>query len=163
MKSVKREYFFTECAFVIVYGEAAVGTKRMIERYEYAEYPIEGVHFETAGLGVTDFDCEIKFACGGRSYSVDVRKHENDKAAAIFRVLIELANAQTRNVKFLGLAETAFGRSKIVTENSSSNDFETIEAMLTKYNPVSYKNVLENAYATQFNIEKALVWEGPQE
>ncbi len=151
LKSTKKEYFFTERAFVVVYGEAAVGTKRMIERYEYAEYPITGLHFETAGVGVTDFDCELKFTSGSRFYSVDIKKNETDKAACVFRFLMDLQNAQTRNAKMLRLAEQAFSRNKIINgDNNASNDFETIELMLAKYNPVSYKDVLENAYVTQF-------------
>ena len=151
LKSTKKEYIFTERAFIYVYGEAAVGTKRMIERYEYAEYPVHGLHFETAGLGVTDFDCELKFSVGSRGYSVDIKKNEVSAAAAVFRCLVDLANAQTRNGKMLKLAESSFSRNKIVSENSTSNDFTVLEQMLAKYNPQSYKAVLENAYNVQFN------------
>jgi hypothetical protein len=150
MKSTKREFFFTERAFMVVQGEAAVGTKRMVERYEYAEHPVSGVHFETAGLGVTDFDCELKFTIGNRFYSVDIKKNEAANGAAVFRCLVDLSNAQTRNAKMLRLAETAFARNKIVGENSSANDFTALEAALTKYNPQSYKEVLETSYSTQF-------------
>jgi hypothetical protein len=29
-----------ERAFMVVHGEAAVGTKRIVEHYEYAEHPV---------------------------------------------------------------------------------------------------------------------------
>jgi hypothetical protein len=150
LKSVKKEYFFTERAFMVVHGEAAVGTKRMIERYEYAEHPVSGVHFETAGMGVTDLDCELKFTIGNRFYSVDCKKQEAANAAAVFRCLVDLSNAQTRNAKMMRLAETAFARNKIVGENSAADDFAALEAALAKYNPQSYKQVLEASYSTQF-------------
>jgi hypothetical protein len=151
-KAVKKEYFFTERAFVMVHGESAVGTKRLVERFEYSEFPINEVRFETAGYGISDFDCELKFRTGTRFINIDIQKAETSKAAAAYRLLVSLANAQCRNAKLLTLAEGSLARNKVVPDKISVVDeFVLIEALLNKYNPESYRTVLEEAYAVQFN------------
>lgn len=148
LKSTKREFFFTSHAYYMIQGEAAVGTKRMIHRFEYADYPISNVHFETAGMGVTDFDCEIKFHVAGQFISIDVKKSETDKAAVIFRTLCDLASVQARNAKHYRLSEIALGRSHYYHQGvdaslKTEQDFTFIQTMLERFNPQDYSAVFE--------------------
>lgn len=147
-KSSKREFFFTNRALYIIQGEAAVGTKRTIQRFEYADYPITNVHFETAGMGVTDLDCELKFTIAGSHISIDIRKNESDKAAVIFRVLSDLSIAMTRYAKHYRLAEIALGRNHyyhqgVDTTMKTEQDFAFIQHMLEKFNPQDYGAIFE--------------------
>ena len=58
------QYIFTDKAFVAVFGEAAAGKKRLIRRWDFYDEYISEVVFETAGVGATDHDCELKFVIG---------------------------------------------------------------------------------------------------
>ncbi len=148
-KSTKQEYFFTDRAFLMIRGEAAAGTKRTIQRFEYSDFPITNVHFETAGYGVTDFDCELKFHVAGSFISIDIKKNEIDKAAVVFRTLTDVSAAMSRNAKHYRLAEIALGRNNYYQQGAidsglkAEQDFHFIEQMISKYNPDNYGAIFE--------------------
>ena len=72
IKSRKDEYCFTNLALIHVDGESAISAKRVIRRYDYAQYAIAQVSIETAGT--VDLDIELKFTIGDKLFSIDVRK-----------------------------------------------------------------------------------------
>lgn len=143
-KSVKAEYCFTDIAVVITYG-AAAGKKRTVLRLDYAESSITNVTFETAGMSITDLDCEIKFQIGNQALSIDVKKAETDQAIPGYRVLQELSRVQVRNQKKLRLAieNVHKGLPPSLDSNTAAHQINLVHTLFETLNPISYKEVFE--------------------
>lgn len=154
LKSMKQEHIFTDRAYISVVGNSAAGTKRMVRRFEYYSNPFREVRFETAGYGITDQDCELKFIVGGRDVSIDIRKQETEKAVHVYRILTSLASFQERNSYLLTAITSAMnlrtlqlpsGKDEVSTTVSALNS-ATITDVLNLHNqmvPVSYKHIFE--------------------
>lgn len=95
MVSVKEEFTFTNMALILIEGESATTTRKLVERYDYRNHIIQNVRFESAGH--VDRDCEIKFDIGSKSVSVDITKGEQTSARGIYKVLELLGRAQIAN------------------------------------------------------------------
>lgn len=149
LKSIKKEYLFTDQGVLISAGEAAVGTKRLARRYNWFEAPIRYVMFETAGYGVTDLDCEIKFTIGSENISVDCKKQEDPNARLVVSTLADLARVQARNAQKLRLVESTLTRTVFngTHLNGDANERANINALLDELNPVSYAAVFERHLA----------------
>lgn len=50
LKSSTEEYLFSDLAFVTVKGNSAVGTKKIVSRYEYYDHVISYVTLQTPGI-----------------------------------------------------------------------------------------------------------------
>ena len=85
IKSRKDEYCFTNLALIHVDGESAISSKRVIRRYDYAQYPIGHVSIETAGT--VDLDIELKFTIGDQPFSIDVRKSHLEALKDMYNAL----------------------------------------------------------------------------
>jgi len=140
LKSVKLEYLFTDLGLIMSSGDSSVGTKRLARRFFWFETRVTGVMFETAGYGVTDFDCEIKFNLGNEVISIDVKKHEDPLARVIVAILSDLSRTQSRNAQRLRLAEATLTRSVFNSEriNGGPEERANIVALLDEFNPESY-------------------------
>lgn len=151
LKSSKEEYIFTDKALIAIRGGSGVSKKRSTSRYDYGEHPIKSVSFETAGLGFSDLDCELKLEIGNESLSIDIEKRETDIAISYYRVLVDVSKAIKRNsAKFdLSLAIIKNGSTKVDVRESpdsslraiSSNILDFTEALIIKYQPESYKEI----------------------
>lgn len=147
LKSLKAEYIFTNLAYIFSYGEAAAGKKRNINRYDYSLHKISNVSFETAGMSVTDQDCEIKFHLDGGEVSIDVKKPETELAIAVYRVLLQLSLEQQRDAEKMDLAKASLTQAHfhVDGEVQVNNHLLLVEQVITKFNPVSYLSLLEFA------------------
>ena len=92
IKSKKDEYCFTNYALIHVDGESAISSKRVIKRYDYAQYPIAHVTIETAGT--IDLDIELKFTIGDHVFSIDVRKDHIEQLKDIYKALHTIGKLQ---------------------------------------------------------------------
>jgi hypothetical protein len=95
IKSKKDEYCFTNLALVHVDGDSAVSSKRTIKRYDYAMHTIGAVTIETAGT--IDMDVELKFTCGDKVFSIDVRKDNLEALKDIYKALHTIGKLQQRD------------------------------------------------------------------
>lgn len=150
LKCIKGEYIFTDKAFITVFGDAAVGKKRFVGRYDFYDNYISEVGFETSGIGATDLDCELKFLIGGNAVSIDIKKAEADAAAMVYRVLIAVSRAQVINAQKYKLAESALLRNTF-TEAKQGNlprtvhdDMTAIDGIYERYRPASYIEVFRS-------------------
>lgn len=145
MKSVKKEYLFTDHGLIISAGEAAVGTKRLARRYNWFESIIRNVMFETAGVGLTDLDCEVKFTIGNESISIDCKKQDDPNARILVSLLSDLARTQARNAQCLKLAEATLTRSIFngTRLNGDADERANIVALVNQFDPESYAPVFQ--------------------
>lgn len=149
-KSIKEEYCFTDMSLVVSAGEAAVGKKRTIRRFEYANDMVDDVSFETAGVSVTDLDCEIKFRIGGAYISLDVKKSETELAVMAYRVILELSRVQQRCAKKMALAADSIKKTfpSGLEATSGVHQVQLVHTLVETFNPVSYKEVFERLTPT---------------
>jgi hypothetical protein len=155
LKSLKEDHIFTDKAYIACRGNTSGGTKRIIVRMEYEKYGISDVMFESAGMGLTDQDCELKFAIGGHAVSMDIRKPDAETGVLYYRTLCALAAAQARNHSTLALFKELNGKVKFhITEGSAATVGEalqathtvnqaTAQATLEALAPLSYKHVFQ--------------------
>lgn len=155
LKSPKEDHIFTDQAYIAVRGATAGGAKRLVVRMDYSKYSIADVMIETAGMGLTDQDCELKFTIAHQQVSVDIRKSDQHTAILYYRALCSLANAQARNSQHLMLfkdisAKTTFqivdagnGAVAGTLQAAQSANFENSSAILGSLLPVSYKHVFQ--------------------
>lgn len=145
LKSSKEDHIFTDRSYVAVRGETAGGLKRIIYRADYHMNPIRDVMFETAGMGITDQDCELKFTIGGQCISVDIKKSEQDTGILYYRALTALMIAQARHAQQLQLFQQITARTAIQTaeHNDSATNAASAVAILDQMSPMSYANVLK--------------------
>ena len=147
LKCIKGEYIFTDKAFIQIFGDAAAGRKRTVYRWDFYDYQISDVMFETPGTGMTDLDCELKFNIGRQDISIDIKKNESEPAALVYRILIALQRAQLLNAQKYKLAESALLRNTF-TEAKQGNppktivdDMMAIDAIYERFRPTSYMDV----------------------
>lgn len=107
IKSRKDEYCFTNYALIHVDGESAISSKRIIKRYDYAQYPISHVTIETAGT--IDLDIELKFHIGEIVFSIDVRKDHIEQLKDVYKALHTIGKLQRHDEVARGHAVTAAG------------------------------------------------------
>lgn len=107
IKSRKDEYCFTNYALIHVDGESAISSKRIIKRYDYAQYPISHVTIETAGT--IDLDIELKFHIGEIVFSIDVRKDHIEQLKDVYKALHTIGKLQRHDEGARGHAVTAAG------------------------------------------------------
>jgi hypothetical protein len=111
LKSGKEEHIFTDHAYVFSKGESATSTRRLISRYSYFEHRFTGVMFETAGMGMSDRDVELKFTIGGHFVSIDIWKKEIQTAIVYYKALCAIASVQAKNATMVSLAKDAISKS----------------------------------------------------
>jgi len=154
LKSGKEEHLFTDMAYITSRGASAASTKRLISRLEYQFHPITAVQFETAGMGITDLDCEIKFTIANSSISIDIQKKETDMAKAYYRCLVALSATMKSNAQLHELMRTEKDAIKIsisVPESNVATVMNTAhtemialaEAIERRCNPASYRQIFE--------------------
>lgn len=143
----KGEYIFTDCAVVWVYGDAAAGRKRDVNRLDYREHKIASVSFETAGIN--DWDCQIKIRMGANSFAIDIKKDEQDAGIKVYRILTAVSAVQESEGRYYALAASTFQSAlgSSLTADRSVLDAMTgvvmqgAEAIADKYMRRSYKDV----------------------
>ncbi len=150
--AAKEEYAFTNEALITIKGESAISSKRLVERYEYANHPISRLKFETAGMA--DRDCELKFQMGPTlSISIDIIKADEKQAQLYYRILLAISQEQARNARlweFTKLALETTSRSmhlsdangKSIAEIAAQTQQWLLE-MHDKCNPICYKYVVD--------------------
>lgn len=95
IKSKQDEYCFTNIALIHVDGNSAINTKKMLKRYDYANYPVSEVFLETAGN--IDLDVEIKFNVGGIKFSIDVDKKQIAQLSDLYKALYAMSKIVSEN------------------------------------------------------------------
>ncbi|KAJ3057545.1 hypothetical protein HK097_000011 [Rhizophlyctis rosea] len=123
-KSTKETHIFTDLAYISIKGQSATNTRRFIDRHEYYESHITNICFETAGIGATDRDVELKFNVGvSGTVSIDIWKKEIDVAKEFYKRILKLSHAQARNRNLMTSAENALQK---LTFNLSSDPAASI-------------------------------------
>uniref|UniRef100_K3X6U8 Bacterial Pleckstrin homology domain-containing protein n=1 Tax=Globisporangium ultimum (strain ATCC 200006 / CBS 805.95 / DAOM BR144) TaxID=431595 RepID=K3X6U8_GLOUD len=165
-ESAKEEFAFTNQALIMVCGENATTTRKLIERFEYRDFAVTNVQFETTGR--VDRDCEIKFTLGGEKHvSIDIAKKEEDAVKKYYKVLLALARAQeerARNWKFAqdGLQSASqslkLGKLEPTETNGglagyASQTLGWLTQDFERLNPRCYKSVIVNVLAGQASKE----------
>ena len=141
---------FTDKAFIRISGPAAAGTKRTIIRLDWARCELGSVGFETAGIGATDLDCEVKFIIGGHQMSIDVAKAQQLEAIKIYRLLTKLCMVQQENVRLLNFTSKLPAIHVHLSDGSDAGTAMTsavsqyVNEMVAKFDPVSYKAVFDD-------------------
>ena len=149
LRSKKEEFVFTNFAFIISRGESATNTRRLTSRYNYFETILTNVMFETAGISVTDRDCELKFNIGGQAHNIDIWKNETEQAKGVYRCLVELSRNMVRNQVLMEMATSALASTK---NDNPINDkgfisMQWAEAAMARYRPESYDYVFQQFFA----------------
>ncbi|KAI8897451.1 hypothetical protein BC833DRAFT_593821 [Globomyces pollinis-pini] len=125
-------------------GVSATTTRRLIQRYNYSSYIISNVRFETAGMGMTDRDVELKFNLNGSNVSIDIWKKEIETAKFYYKALVGLAKVQGHNHHIMELAKQTMSSFRLPQENPNPlAAIEFAEALDSRYNPSSYREVFE--------------------
>jgi len=146
LKSAKEDHIFTDRAYVAVRGESTVGQKKLTYRFDYFIHHISNVMFETAGMGVTDKDCELKFTIGGQGVSIDIRKSEQETGILYYRALTALANAQAREAQQLNMFNQINAKITLSASEQKTVHDQTManaQAALDHFAPLSYAQVLQ--------------------
>jgi len=148
LKSKVFEWIFTDMALVKIERDNAAGVKRTITRQEWfcSDIDIGSIRFVTAGAGITDFACDLKFILRSREISIEIVKSETEYAKLVYHCLTELAIAQARNKQMLGAATTL--KQQILVNASdaaavSSLLIATSQELVSTYDPLSYAHVFE--------------------
>ena len=145
LRSKKEEYLFTNLAYICSKGESAANTRRLTIRHNYFESIITNVMFETAGIGMTDRDCELKFNIAGQHHSIDIWKNETEEAKGIYRCLVELSRNMVRNDVLMTFAREALKSTK--NDNPLNEhgfiSMQWAEAVMGRYKPESYDHVFQ--------------------
>lgn len=150
LRATKEQYIFTDQAFICIRGNSGASTKRLVSRFDFDQHHLTNVRFETAGMSMTDLDCEIKFGISGEEISIDIEKRQTDSAIHCYRALVDLARTQHQNAVKLKLALTAAIQKapKVSISDSglegklaaiSADTIQWTEAVSIKYCPESYK------------------------
>jgi len=146
-KSTKEAHLFTDLAYISIKGQSASNTRRFIDRFEYYEGGITNVCFETAGIGMTDRDVELKFNVGGHQVSIDIWKKEVDVAKEYYKKLLKLSHAQAKNQALMASAQNAFHKLTLNLTSDPNALAQTIksftESLHSAYHPHSYRSVFE--------------------
>ncbi|GMF33575.1 unnamed protein product [Phytophthora lilii] len=162
MVSTKEEFTFTNMALIKLEGENATTTRKLVERYDYKENLVNHVKFESAGH--VDRDCEIKFAIGSRSMSIDIAKAELTSAQGIYKVLELLSRSQKANerlweISTLGIKHAS--EALYLTENSGQTlTKQSDEATAWLYeaykrtHPHCYRDVIQAAFSDLRLVDK---------
>ena len=134
-------------AYIFSFGEAAAGKKRNVYRYDYVRNPLSNVSFETAGMSVTDQDCEIKFCIANSDVSIDVKKAELEMAVLVYRVLVQLSQEQQRNAQRMDFSRAFLTQANLHLneEIKPASHMSLVDQILTTFNPTSYHEVMELA------------------
>lgn len=156
LASAKDEFVWTGEALVVLGGDSAASTKRLVERFDFQSERVAHVVFESCGLA--DRDCEIKFHLGARSFSIDIARQEAAVAQRLYRAMNELRVTQESNFRGWEFARQALEvavRSTATTAAGGNGGGLLLEqadavqswlhAAFTRTNPACYAAVLERA------------------
>lgn len=152
LKCMKGEYIFTDIALTIIFGEAAAGRKREINRFEYREYPVKNVSFQTFGVG--DLDCSLRIVLGSAArLDIDIKKNEQESGIRVYRILQAVANVQETEERNMKIAVSAFTASLgssltsdiAVMQNLANIAINGAEMLTNRYTRRSYKDVFESS------------------
>jgi hypothetical protein len=134
-------------------GSGANTTKRLFSRYAFRDFKLSAVKYESAGMGITDLDCELKFTIGQDRISIDVVKNEAETVLLYYRCLTAMENQQRRNAHLYEMAKDSFKKIEFkldgaipISEASmalTESIFQRTEAIESRYNPTSYGDVFE--------------------
>jgi hypothetical protein len=105
--SGKEEHIFTDLAYISSKGTSSTISRRLVKRYDYFDHRISNVVFETAGLGISDRDVELKFTIGSEYISIDVWKKQAETLVKYYKVLVALSHQQRKNATMLELSKIA--------------------------------------------------------
>ena len=105
LRSGKETHMFTNLSYIQIKGESAHTSRRLVRRFDYFDSPIGNVCYESAGVGVTDRDVELKFTIKGESVSIDIWKSEAQVAIFFYKILAAIENFQARNHLLLTLVK----------------------------------------------------------
>ncbi|KAJ3414726.1 hypothetical protein HDV05_006163 [Chytridiales sp. JEL 0842] len=120
-KSGKEIHIFTDLAYITITGANATTTRKYVDRHEYYESHITNVCFETAGMGISDRDVELKFNMDGRSVSIDIWKNEIETAKVYYKFLVELSHVQARNKIMYNLVTSTIGKMTMHLNNGGGS------------------------------------------
>ncbi|KAF1313447.1 P-loop containing nucleoside triphosphate hydrolase, partial [Globisporangium splendens] len=145
-ESGKEEFAFTNQALITVSDENATTTRKLIERFEYRDFAVTNVQFETTGR--VDRDCEIKFTLGGEKHvSIDIAKKEEDAVKKYYKDGLQSASQSLR----LGKLEPTDGEGGLVGHTSQTLSWLTQD--YERLNPRCYKSVIVDALAGRASKE----------
>jgi cellulose biosynthesis protein BcsQ len=132
IKSKKDEYCFTNLALIHVDGESAVSSKRIVKRYEYADYRVSNVLIQTAGT--IDLDVELKFTLGNNIvFSISVNKNSLESLKDIYKALIAIAKLQNKEEL---ARDNAFQCLEVLKSMYKIGTVESEETILKHYNAI---------------------------
>ncbi|CEG46361.1 Bacterial PH-like domain [Plasmopara halstedii] len=155
MVSVKEEFTFTNMALILLEGESATTTRKLVERYDYKDNIIQSVKFESAGH--VDRDCEIKFLIGNKNISIDITKSEQTSARGIYKVLELLGRAQSSNERLWEISTLSIKHasdSLRLTENSGQTLHKQADEATAwlhdaykRTHPHCYRDIIQKAFS----------------
>lgn len=143
LKSKKEEHIFTNLAYICCKGESAANTRRLTTRYSWSSYLVSDVLFETAGIGITDRDCELKFSTNGHAHSIDIWKNETEQAKQVYKCIVVLSKAMSKNATLMALASEALvgNRNPAPMNDQGFVSMQWAEAVYAKYKVTDYEHV----------------------
>jgi hypothetical protein len=168
LKSKIKEYIFTDFALIEIERDNASGkflyyfrlqsscnrnlfvcsgTKRLVTRIDYFTNDITAVRFETAGTGMTDLACEIKFIMGQRHFSIDVQKAHTETAKNYYLLLVDLSAVQRmQSVRKRTLLESVH---KMILSDPAhiGSFFQQMNSILDVYDSESYSHVFQRHFS----------------
>ena len=141
LKSKMKEFIFTQFGLILLSRVNAAGTKVQVHRFDYNKNSISGVMFETAGVGMTDYSCGIKFGMGGLGQiTMDIVKEEQEQAKRVYLVLADLSREQVYNDILLNTAKGLL--SKVILQGADTNwAANTTDILMNKYEPKQYTEI----------------------
>jgi hypothetical protein len=142
LRSGKETHIFSNLAYVQIVGANASTGRRLVRRFDYVDSPISRVCYESAGMGMSDRDVELKFHIKGESISIDIWKSEAQTAIFFYKVLAAIENFQGRNELGLTLAKGAVSSSK-----GGIDPLVFAEEARTRYCPEDYSSVFQRILA----------------
>ena len=108
--------------------------------------------FVLVGVAATDADCELKFLISNYQISIDIDKSQQLEGIKLYRLMTKLCMVQQENARLLAFTSKIPAIHINLTDGAEAGKTITsaittfIDAMVSKYDPVSYKEVFDSCW-----------------
>ncbi|TDH66573.1 hypothetical protein CCR75_008816 [Bremia lactucae] len=149
--SSKKEFAFTNEALIMIVGESATTTRKLVHRMSYQECPIYNVVFETTGR--LDRDCAIQFRIGQTHVSIEIARKEEASVKRFYKTLWLLGREQETRMRTWEQAQKGLDRAaKSLTirkghelVSQASHVAAWLENTFFQYNSRCYRDIITAA------------------
>lgn len=151
LKSKKGEHCFAARSIVVVEGEMAASSRRLISRYKWEDYYVHDIKVETAGT--VDLDVELKFKLTNmesgdtKEYSIDIARAWLDSLVKLSKFLGVISKKQKREARSRHDAEKVLESVGRIVFTETKDEVSAVYENLYR----AHHNNMENNRTTDFS------------